>query len=276
MNNNKALFDFYDEVKDELKFLIKSDVRIKILMCLSDEEKNIAQLKREIGLTSSTILHGIYQLEEKDIIVRKSGNYALSKTGEIYQAKLLDMVKSVYALKNCGNIFLNHDIECIPPELLKDLGSLENSRLVNSVATDILRPHKILLEYLQQSRHIKHISSVLYSPNIKIIFSNLHENEVHLLLTREILDKIVEEISYSIIEKHISQGNLKLGIINDNTRISFTLGDQFMSLGLYFQNGDYDLNNFLMSESKEALNWGNKLFKYHEELSTDFNELKIP
>lgn len=273
MNNNNGLFNFYDEVKDDLKFLIKSDVRVKILISLSEGEKNIAQLKQELGLSSSTILHGMYQLEEKDIVLRKSGSYALSKTGEIYQDKLLDMVKSIYALRNCGNIFLNHDIECIPPELLKDLGCLEDSRLVNSISTDILRPHKKLVQYLHQSTNIKHISSVLYTPNIKSIFSNLKENKAHLLFTREIMDEVMEEVNYNTIQRYVNHGNLKLGIIDDDTRISFTMGDKFMSLGLYYQTGDYDLNNFLMSENRKALNWGNRLFKYHQELSKDFEDL---
>ncbi|MDD1775629.1 MAG: DUF1724 domain-containing protein [Methanobacterium sp.] len=268
-SNNNGLIN-YDEVKDDLKFLIKSDVRVKILISLSEGEKNIAQLKQELGFSSSTILHGMYQLEAKDIIVRNSGIYALSKTGEIYQDKLLDMVKSIYALKNCGSIFLNHDIECIPPELLKDLGSLEDSRLVNSITTDILRPHNILIQYLSQSINIKHISSVLYTPTIKLIFSNLDLNRAHLLLTREILEEVVDEINYSTIKKYITQGNLKIGIINDKTRISFNMGDNFMSLGLYYQNGDYDLNNLIMSENRKALDWGNRLFKYHQELSKDF------
>ena len=271
----KDLFNFYDEVSEDLRFLIKSDVRVKILISLSEAAKNIAQLKKELNRSSSTILHGIYQLESKDIISRKSGQYSLTKTGEIYSYKLLDMVKSIHTLEKCKNIFLNHDIDCIPTELLKDLGYLEDSQLIKSITTDIMRPHQVLHNHISGCKNVKHISSILYVPNIRILFSNIDEREVYLLLTREILDKVVEEVNYEFIEKYISQGNLKLGVINDNSKISFTLGDNFISLGLYSQSGEYDLNNLLMSESKDAISWGKRLFNYYQDASTDFAELNI-
>ena len=274
-SDTKDLFNFYDEVSEDLRFLIKSDVRVKILISLSEGAKNIAQLKKELNRSSSTILHGIYQLESKDIITRKSGQYSLTKTGEIYSYKLLDMVKSIHTLEKCKNIFLNHDIDCIPTELLKDLGYLEDSQLIKSITTDIMRPHQVLYDHISGCKNVKHLSSILYAPNIRILFSNIDEREVHLLLTREILDKVVEEVNYEFIEKYISQGNLKLGVINDNSKISFTLGDNFISLGLYSQSGEYDLNNLLMSESKDAISWGKRLFNYYQDASTDFAELNI-
>ncbi len=274
-SDTKDLFNFYDEVSDDLRFLIKSDVRVKILISLTEGAKNIAQLKNELNSSSSTILHGIYQLESKDIISRESGRYSLAKTGEIYSYKLLDMVKSIHTLEKCKNIFLNHNIDCIPTELLKDLGYLEDSQLIKSINTDIMRPYQVLNDHISGSKNLKHLSSILYAPNIRILFSNMDDREVHLLLTRELLDKVFEEVNYEYIERYISQGNLKLGVVNDSTKISFTMGDNFISLGLYSQSGEYDLNNLLMSKSKDAISWGNRLFNYYQDASTNFAELNI-
>lgn len=271
----KDLFNFYDEIRDDLGFLIKSDVRVKILISLNEGAKNIAQLKKELKRSSSTILHGIYQMESKDIIFRELGQYSLTKTGEIYSYKLLDMVKSIHSLEKCKNIFLKHEIGCIPSELLKDLGYLEDSQLVKSLTTDILRPHQVLHNYISECKNVKHLSSILYKPNIQLLFLNMDERKVHLLLTKEVLDKIMEEVDYESFEKYIQQGNLKVGVVDDNTKISFTMSDSFISMGLYFQSGEYDLNNLLMSESKDALSWGERLFKYYIDNATDFAELNI-
>lgn len=271
----KDLFNFYDEVRDDLGFLIKSDIRLKILISLTEGAKNIAQLKKELNRSSSTILHGIYQLESKDIISRELGQYFLTKTGEIYSYKLLDMVKSIHSLEKCKNIFLKHEICCIPPELLKDMGYLEDSQLVKSLTTDILRPHHVLQNYISECKNVKHLSSILYTPNIQLLFSNMDERKVHLLLTREVLDKIMEDVDYESFEKYIQRGNLKVGVIDDNTKISFTMSDNFISVGLYFQSGEYDLSNLLMSESKDAISWGERLFKYYQDAATDFVELNI-
>ena len=107
-SSTKDLFNVYDEVKDDLGFLIKSDIRVKILISLTEGAKNVAQLKKELNRSSSTILHGIYQLEGRNLIFRDSGQYSLAKKGEIYSHKLMDMVKSIHTLEKCKNIFLNH------------------------------------------------------------------------------------------------------------------------------------------------------------------------
>jgi predicted transcriptional regulator len=274
-SNTKDLFNFYDEVKDDLNLLIKSDIRVKILISLSEGAKNISQLKKELNRSSSTILHGIYQLENKGIIIRGSGQYSLAKTGEIYSYKLLDMVKSIHTIEKCKNIFLNHEIDCIPPELLKDLGYLEDSQLLKSLSTDILRPYQVLYNNISESKKVKHISSILYAPITRLLFSNISEREIHLLFTREIMDKVLEDVDSQSIEKYISKGNLKLGVVDDNTKIFFTQGDNFISLGLYSQRGDYDLNNLLLSESKDAISWGERLFKYYQGSATDFRDLNI-
>lgn len=269
--NDSNLLDIYEDIKDDLKFLIKSDVRVKILISLGESPKDMEQLKKELKLRSSTILHGMYQLEKKHIITRESGNYSLTTSGEIYSSKLMDIVRSFHALNTCEDIFLKHDINCIPQELLKGVGCLNDSSIVNSITTDILRPHKFLMNCLHHACNIKIIASVLYTPNIQLIFSNLDESKIHLLLTREILDKILQELGHDYIANSLARGNLKIGIIGHDTKICFTMGDNFITLGLYFTNGEYDLNNLLFNGNKNAKDWGEKLFKYYQDSATDFN-----
>lgn len=265
------MFKFYDEVKDDLKFFVSSEVRAKILIILSEGSKDLAGLKKEIHLSSSTILHGMYQLEQKDIIVRKSGNYSLSQTGEIIADKLIDMIRALYALNKCENLFLNHEIGSIPPELLKDVGCLKNALIVRSTSTDIMRPYNVLSEFLSGSRNVKHLSSVFFMPNVKKLLENPDRNGmVHLLLTEEILNKLLEVVDQESIDEGLSSGNFKLGIIEDDTRISFTQGDNFMALGLFTDDGAYDLNISLISECEDAIDWGERLFNYHLNLSTEF------
>lgn len=267
----QGMFELYDDVKDDLKFLVSSEVRVKILVSLSKGSKDLAGLKDEIHLSSSTILHGMYHLEQKDIIVRKSGSYSLSQTGEITADKLIDMIRALYALNKCENLFLNHEIGSIPPELLKDVGCLKNALIVRSTSTDIMKPYNVLSEFLSGSRNVKHLSSVFFTPNIQMILENPDKyGKVHLLLTKEILNKLLEVVDRESIEEGLSSGNLKLGIIEDGTRISFTQGDSFMALGLFSDEGAYDLNISLISECEDAIDWGERLFNYHLNLSAEF------
>ena len=77
--DGKDTLKLYDDVKGHLKFLVSSDVRVKILISLSKGSKNVSQLREHIGLSSSTILHGMQLLEQKDLVFRDSKIYSLSQ-----------------------------------------------------------------------------------------------------------------------------------------------------------------------------------------------------
>jgi predicted transcriptional regulator len=73
------------------------------------------------------------------------------------------------------------------------------------------------------------------------------------------------------ITNSIAQGNLKIGIIGPDTKICFTMGDNFITLGLYFTKGEYDLNNLLLMETR-MLKIGEKNYSnIIRILATDFN-----
>lgn len=269
--NLEEIFELYNGAKDDLKFFIGSDVRVKILISLSEGSKNLAQLRKEIHLSSSTILHGMYQLEKRNLIFRESGNYYLSQIGEIGTNKLIDNINAVYALNKCKDLFLNHEIVSIPSELLQDLGSLKSAIIVRSTSTDIMKPHNVLSNFLSGTENVKHLSSVFFTYNVQLITDILEKKgQVDLLLTKDIVDKLMETATPQVLEDAISSGNLNLAVVEDGTRLSFTLGDNFMALGLFSSDGAYDLNTFLLSESEEAMLWGDRLFNHHLELATEF------
>ncbi|MDO9045007.1 MAG: DUF1724 domain-containing protein [Methanobacteriaceae archaeon] len=48
------------------------------------------------------------------------------------------------------------------------------------------------------------------------------------------------------------------------------MADDFIALGLFLENGVYDSNRFLISEGKESLNWGNRLFNHYLGQANEF------
>ncbi len=269
--NLEDIFALHDDVKDDLKFFVTSDVRVKILLSLHKGSKNLARLRKELHFSSSTILHGMYQLEEKDLIFREAGNYYLSQLGEISTHKLIDVIKSIHIMNKGKNLFLNHEIGSIPPELLKDIGCLEDSIVISSTSTDIIKPYIIVSKFISDTDNVKHLSSVFFASNIQLLIENLEDNgQIHLLFTEEILKKLLQTINPETLKKEASLDKLKLGIVNENTKISLTLGDNFLALGLFSVNGEYDLNTFLVSQSKEAINWGERLFNHHLQFANEF------
>jgi predicted transcriptional regulator len=263
------MFELYEQVKDDMKFFIASDVRAKILISLISGSKNLADLRKEIHLSSSTILHGMNQLEQKNFIFRESGNYSLSQTGEVVANKLIDVMRSFYSLNLCEGLFLNHDISCIPPELFKDIGCLEKSFIVKSTSTNIMRPQEVLSEFLSKSENFKQLTSVYNPSSIQIFLETLEKDgNVQLIMTEGIIDKLVENVGKDKLENWVNEGKLQLMKVDEDVNISLTTGDNFIALGLFSADGAYDLNISLISHGEEAISWGNRLFDHYLQQST--------
>lgn len=260
---SQNMLKLYEKVRDDLKFFTASDVRTKILIVLNDGLKSLGDLKEETNLNSSTILHGMSQLEEKNLILKQSGGYSLSQTGKIVALNMINLIKASTSLGEIEKLFLKHEIGAIPEYLLENIGSLKDSIVVESTPTDVMKPHAVHAELLSKAKEIKYISSVLLPQKIEMFEELLENSSLQLMLTSEILDKWIEIKSKENLKKALIEKDFKLWRIKDNARMSFTVSDNFIALGLFSTDGIYDLHKYLISEDKEAIEWGNRLFKYY-------------
>ncbi|MCE7699144.1 MAG: DUF1724 domain-containing protein [Methanobacterium paludis] len=270
------IFEIYENTKDDMKFFTASEVRAKILISLTEGPKNLADLRSDIHRSPSTILHGMNQLREKELVFRESGQYSLSQTGEILTNKIIDTTRAVNSVNTCKCLFLNHEIKSIPQSLIKDIGCLSNAYTVKSTSIDILKPHTTLSNLLSKTKNVKHLSSVFY-PQIAELFLKVIENNVKLdlILTEEVLNKFIGMVGVEKLKKPILAGDLKLWIVDDGMKIFFTMGDNFISMGLFSTEGSYDVNVFLISENEdcdgeEAISWGNRLFNHYLRSAKEF------
>jgi predicted transcriptional regulator len=269
---SEGIFEQYETVKEDMKFLTSSDVRSKIILSLKDGSKNLSDLRDELCLSSSTILHGMNQLEERNFILRESRFYSLSNTGMIAESMLFNMMKSVYSLKKFKTIFLNHEIGCIPNHLMKDLGSLKDSKIVKSTNTNFLKPQMALCGLVSKASNIKHISSVSHPENTGALFKTIIEmgGDVQLVLTRSVLEQLIKTTGTEFIKAAVLTDHLKLWTVKDNTKISFTMGNYFLAMGLFSTVGVYDPTMYMVSESNDAIKWGNSLFNHYLEQAEKF------
>ena len=260
---SNEILELYEKVRDDLKFLTGSDVRTKIIIVLNEGLKNLGDLKNETNLNSSTILHGMSQLEEKNLIFKQSGGYSLSQTGKIVALNLINLVKASTSLEELEKIFLQHEITPIPEYLLESIGSLKNSVVVESTPTDVMKPHTVHAELIRNSTDVKYISSVLLPQKIESFEETLEKGSLQLILTSEILDKWIEIKGRENLKKALLEKEFKLWEINGKAKMSLTVSNTFIALGLFSIDGIYDLHKYLIGEDQESIEWGNKLFDYY-------------
>ena len=266
--NSKGIYEQYDEAADLLKFLTSSNVRTSILLSLNESPKNLTGLKQDLNLESSTVIHSTNKLEKRDLIFKNGENYSLSQTGKIFALKLVNLIKTMDTVKSHEKLWLNHEIDGIPEDLLIKLGNLRHSTLIEADSTDIHKPHTNFTQLLENVKKIKGVSPV-YHPDfpeiIKILVSK--GTEVQLIVTNPIL-KILNQ---GILTEVYSKKNFELYVIDNHVKEAFTVADGFFSLGLFIVNGIYDYSIDLVSDDKNAIAWGEKLFEYYLKRSKKVN-----
>jgi predicted transcriptional regulator len=273
---NNMLFEdnlnFYEEIKDDLKFYGISGVRMKIMLCLMDGPKKTKQLRKLTGIQSSTILHGISELEKQRIVAREGDNYYLSETGQILTPKLVDMIKTLVVLRNSQNLWINHEISAIPQDLLMEIGSLSDSQLIESESTNIYKTHEKHIQVVRDSKEIKGVSPIFYPIYIETFRELIKKGvKVELILTDEVLKRTIDSHDQGIddMKKLLSTGNLIIWKIKD-VKAAFTVTDKFMTLGLFLPNGKYDSSRILVSDHNDAIEWANKLFEHYRKSADRF------
>ncbi len=254
----------YDNVKDDLKLLTTSNIRSKVILSLNNGDKQLSDLKNELQLGSSTILRAMEKLKTKDIIIKNDNKYSLSPYGKLSAIKLENMLKSCYAIKKNKILWLEHHIDGIPEYLLEDIGCLSNSFIIEATSIDVVRPYSYFAELFIESCQIKSISPIFYNQYISLYKEVLKKgSNLELMLTPMILDKLIETMGMDQLKELISLYGLKIGIIEEDTNIVFTVTEKFISIGLFSNEGQFDGTIKLISFNADAIEWGNKLFEYY-------------
>ena len=115
-----------------------------------------------------------------------------------------------------------------------------------------------------------------FSFNYIDLFQHLileNDINVELLLTKDVIQKIIQDIdpdNLKALKNSMTRENIQIGIIHPEVRIAFTVTDKYLSLGLFYEQGDYDKSKDLISDDHDAVVWGNQLFEYYRNQSQKF------
>ena len=259
--NSKGIYEQYDGASDLLKFLTSSNVRTRILLSLNESSKNLSDLKRELNLESSTIIHSTSKLEKRDLIFKNGENYSLSQIGKIFAIKLVNLIKTIDIVKSHEKLWLNHEIEGIPEDLLMKIGDLEKSNLIKADSTHLTKVLDYFTQLLTSSKTIKGVSPVFHPYLPKSLKSAIYNGaNVQIIVTNEILE-VLNKSSPELLTK--ISNNYDLYVTYENVKEAFTVTEKCISFGLFNEKGMYDFNIDLYSESKESIEWGKNLFEYY-------------
>lgn len=271
MNKNKINYlNMYENVKDELKFLTSSKIRVSLLECLSEIPVTMKILCEDTNLNYSAISNNIHRLKDNGYVKSNDGKFCLNNIAIMKLLNFHDFNESVGIINVYLDLWLDHDISSILFDKLTDLNSLKSSYLIESIPTDIYLPHTIFKKILKSSNNIKSIFPFVH-PEYPIIFQDLIDKgaNIELLCGKTITLNFIELMDLEVVKNGSKNQNFKIKSSNNDIKIFLTIADDLMAFGLFKEDGLFDQNRLLISHDLEAVKWANDLFEYYNSIGNN-------
>ena len=76
-----------------LKYILTSEMRSKLLLTIYDDSKNLDDLRNELKKPSATILHGLKELENNNLVRKVQKYYELTSNGYLITTNMIKLIE---------------------------------------------------------------------------------------------------------------------------------------------------------------------------------------
>lgn len=249
-------------IDKDILFIVKSEIRLKILTELNEKPQSVSEIVKKTNFAYSSVSNNLNKLEFKNHVTKENRLYKINPITRIYFNQLMEFKKSIDVIKNFDSLWNKHNINYINNELIENLTELSESKLIETNPIDIYKTHNNVKKQLIKSHNVKGILPYIH-PEYPALIENILKNngKIELIMEKSIFQMMISQIDKGIKQESIKKGNLKIHILKDNLEIYLLICDDTMNLGLFKNDGSYDQNRILNSNTKESLHWANSLYE---------------
>ncbi len=247
-----------------VKYLLTSSMRTLILVVLYNESKNLNEIRNELKKPSATILHGLKELEDNNLIRKERKYYSLTSNGHILATNIIKLINNWYSIENNEIFWNNHELSGIPKTFLNKLYLLKDVEFVSSTTSDLSNAFNTYINLISSARKLTIILPI-YSENHFNNFIDLVKSDDLKHLRIILNSKILKSMQRSRYIKKLLLENKKVEIIEteEDPKLFLTYSEDFMTLTLFFEDGHYDDSQIIIGENKNAIKWAEELFNYY-------------
>lgn len=255
----------------DLAFL--SEKRTNLLLLLEEGPKTADEIKKDLNVSSTSIMPQIKKLKEGSLILLGEGSkYRLSEVGEIVVEKMVPLLNTVRIFEENYDYWINHDFSGIPEHLLNRIDELGTYFLLEPDMNRLFEVPEEFKKNLLESRRIMIFFS-FFHPLYLNLYSELvkKDAEVSFILTKPVLERMKndykKELSFLLESK-----KTKIYIYDKNLTFKSVVTERFCSLLLFDTRGKFDYQR-LISYDESALKWCENLFMYYKDISVPLKQL---
>ncbi|WP_370572383.1 helix-turn-helix transcriptional regulator [Methanomethylovorans sp.] len=250
--------------------MFASEKRKKTLLLLKDGSKEMGVILQSLNTTREALLPQIRILENSYLIQYIDRDaYELTTIGKILIDKITPFIDTLEVLDNDIDYWGQHDLDFIPPHLLKRLHELELCTVMTNIpSTEVWEPSKIVLEKSRESKYQCSVTTFLF-PHFPSMLADFNKRGVNMLLvvSEELLVKIKQEMDDGFRNLLISEPNQVYVYPHKMGFTSFGHNDFCFMMRLLTKTGDYD-QKYVVAHRPSALEWAKELFEYYLKQST--------
>ena len=251
------------DINNDMKFLAKSEIRLKILSELNEEPDNVRGLAEKTNITYSSISSNIGKLEKNNYITKVENKYHVNPMTQVYFKTLMDFKISVDMINNFDVFWNKHNLNQLSINSIKRITDLKNCKMIETTPIDIYKTHDAIKNQIIDSKNIKAIFPYLHPDYPKLIERALRtKGSVELIVPKSIFRELMFRVNDKVRKTAIRKGNLKVYSFKSDLRIYLTVCDESMSLGLFKNDGSFDQNRILVSNDPQSNKWAKDLFKH--------------
>ena len=260
MTNSKTKNELSKEFKD-VKYILTSGMRTKLLLSLYEYPKNLEDLRNELIKPSATILHGLKELETINLVKKVHKHYNLTSNGYLLITNLIKLIENWNSINKSKKFWNSHNLSDIPEEMLKNIYLLKDAEYVNSTTSNLSNAFNNYIKLISNAKHLKILLPIYSENHFEHLIKQLNENKLEhleLIVSKDILNSI--EKNELLANPLLKNDKVHITTLGMNLKIFLTLSDEFMSLTLFFKDGHYDDSQILIGKDKNALKWAFNLF----------------
>ena len=264
MTNPQTKDELNNEFKN-IKYILTSTMRSKLLLIMYDGPKNLEELRNELKKPSATILHGLKELENINLIKKVQKQYQLTSSGYLLATNMVKLIENWASINNDVSFWNNHTLEDIPEEFLKNMHLLKDVTYVKSTTSDLSNAFNKYIQLISNSEELKIIMPIYSENHFKHIIELLNNNQLkylELIISNDILNSVKSNDSFE--KSLLKNKKVKIICIKKNLKLFLTYSKEFMSLTLFFKDGHYDDSQIMIGKSKKSRKWGENIINYYE------------
>jgi predicted transcriptional regulator len=255
--------DKLEDINNDIKFLVKSEIRLKILSELNKQPNNIRGIVKKTKITYSSVSSNIGKLEKKNYITKTNKKYYVNPMTEVYFNSIMEFKQSVDLINEYDKFWDKHDLNQLSIESMKNITDLKDSRMIETTPVDIFKTHNAIKEQIMQSKNVKAIFPYLHPEYPKLIEDVLNnQGSIELIIPQSIFKEFFLRINRKTRKTAERNGKLRIYEYENDLNLYLALCDESISLGLFRNDGSFDQNRILISDNHKSNVWASELFEH--------------